>query len=206
MYCANCGAKSSGNFCSACGARLSPVEKDPIDPKGWNNESRYKILLQYVEVRDLIERHTAQCRTAMSGEDFLDLCDKAFAPLVGVPLVTVANIAVPIHSRLGIQTGKNQSKILSAPIGKVIVAILCSLAKRGRSLKHVHQGEDGCVIEEELPSDMWSWKGELVITVRRASAGVEVEAATMIPGQIYDWGKSKKCLSQLFEDLESSLN
>jgi hypothetical protein len=57
----------------------------------------------------------------MSGEQLLELCDKAFVPLVGVSLSTMASIVVPIYSRLGVWTGKSRSEVLSAPIGKVLV-------------------------------------------------------------------------------------
>jgi hypothetical protein len=123
-----------------------------------------------------------------------------------VSLSTVASIAVPIYVRLGVRTGKQRSELIGRPTGKVLVAALCSLARYGRSLKQVHQGEDGCVLEAVLPSDMWSWEGELIISIRRDRGGSQVEAATKIPGQLYDWGKSKQCLNQLFEDLKSLLN
>ena len=112
---------------------------------------------------------------------------------------------VPIYSRLGIRTGKSRSAVVAAPVGKGLVAAVCSLARYGRSLKRVHQGEDGCVLEAVLPSDIWSWEGEVVVSVRRDRAGTQVEAATKIQGQLFDWGKSRRCLDQLFEDVESLL-
>lgn len=208
MYCANCGAKASGNFCSSCGERLALARagEETLHPQAWQDESRYALLIDVDEVRDMIARHAVQAQDSMSGDDFLDLCDTAFVPLVGVSLSRVARIAVPIYSRVGIRTGKTRRKVLSAPIGRVIVGAVCSLARRGRQLKRVHQGEDGCVLEAVLPSDMWSWEGALVVSVQRDGAGVVVEAGTKIAGQLFDWGKSKQCLNQLFEDLESLLH
>jgi hypothetical protein len=169
----------------------------------WHHEIRYDVLLHFGEVRDLIARYAAQSRKVMSGEQFLELCDKAFKPLSGVSLSAVVSIAAPIYSRLGIRTGKAQAEAVPKPTGKVLVATVCSLARYGRRLKEVHQAQDGCVIEAALPSDIWSLEGELVISLRRHGAGTLVEASTKIPGQLYDWGKSKQCLSQLFEDAKS---
>jgi len=205
MYCSQCGAKASGNFCSQCGARLTAPEATPLPTQGWKDEVRYQVLLQFPEVRMRIERHAAQARKGLTGEQFLELCDKAFIPLTDVSLSKVASLVVPIYTRLGIGTGKSQRKVLAAPIGLILVAALCSLARYGRSLKQVHQGQDGCVLEAVLPSDMWSWEGELIVSIQRDRAGTLVEAATQIPGQFFDWGKSKQCLTQLFEDLERGL-
>jgi hypothetical protein len=222
MYCSNCGTKASGNFCFACGARLISAEDAPSPASGqpdpsdqaekpadervlrhdWQHEIRYDVLLHVSEVRDLIARHAAQSRKTMTGEQFLSLCDKAFQPLAGVSLSTVVSIAAPIYSRLGIRTGKAHSEVIAKPAGKALVAALCSLARHGRQLKQVHQAQDGCVVEATLPSDLWSLEGELVISVRRHGPGTFIEATTKIPGQLYDWGKSKQCLQQLFEDVK----
>ncbi len=206
MYCSKCGAKASGHFCSSCGTRLTRPEEDRAFGKEWKDESRYQVLLHFGEVRDLIARHAAQAQKSMSGEQFLRLCDLAIVPLTGISLVKVANIVVPIYTRVGIRTGKSRRAVLTAPIGSVLVATTCSLARHGRSLKQVHQGVDGCVLEAALPSDIWSFEGQLVVSIHRDHAGVQVEAGTKIPGQLYDWGKSKQCLDQLFEDLKSLLD
>jgi hypothetical protein len=203
MYCSNCGQKAAGNFCSGCGARLTPGSGAPIPPQDWKEEIRYQVLLQFPEVRDLIARHAAQGRKGMSGEQFLELCDKALDPVLGFSVTKVASIVAPVYARLGVRTGKKRTEVLPTPGGKALVAAVCSLARFGRPLKQVHQGEDGCVLEAGLPPDVWAWEGELVISIHRARTGTQVEAATQIPGQLFDWGKSKRCLNQLFEDLTS---
>jgi hypothetical protein len=218
MYCSNCGTQATGNFCHACGARLvgaaaATAAPQPVDdgrPKppqrivrhDWEHEIRYDVLLHFTEVRDLIAQHAAQCRKAMTGEQFLSLCDTAFKPLTGVSLSTVVSIAAPIYSRLGIRTGKAHAEVVARPAGKALVAAICSLARHGRKLKEVHQAQDGCVLEATLPSDLWSLGGELVVSVRRHGPGTLVEGTTKIPGQLYDWGKSKQCLQQLFDDVK----
>jgi hypothetical protein len=211
MFCAQCGSKGRGNFCTACGARLVPPEAGPstpfnvppVPPGDWRDEFRYDVLMQYPEVRDLVARHAAAARAGMTGEHFLDLCDKAFSPIPGVSMSAVAGIAMSIYAKMGVQTGQSRKAVRPGPIGQTIVSTLCSLARHGRAVKQVHQGDDGCVLEAVIPSDIWSFAGELVITIRRVPRGILIQAATKIPGQLYDWGKSKKCLGQLFEDVES---
>lgn len=204
MYCSNCGEKASGNFCASCGARLATADGKPANavvPLDWSQEVRYETLVQIPEVRDRIAREATGAKKSLTGEQYLELFDKAFSPAVS--LKKVAEIAQPLYASWGIQTGKTRLGIMPAPVGKVIVAVLCSLARTGRTIKHVTQAEDGCVLEATMPSDLFSLEGEEVISIRRTAEGTRVEAATKIPGQLYDWGKCNRCLSKLFEELEA---
>lgn len=205
MFCPNCGAQVSGNFCARCGTRLAGAANGADPAASWEDEVCYDALLQFPEVRDRVARYAARARNGMSGEGFLKLCDKALTGLAGVPvpLSTVASIIAPLYARMGIRTGKAQEELLPLPPGKAVVAALCSLAQNGQSLKGVHQAADGCVLEAVLPSDIWSFEGELIVSVHRHDRGSRVEAATRVPGQLFDWGKSKRCLARFFANLSS---
>jgi hypothetical protein len=207
MYCSNCGTElrgpaAEGNFCVHCGTKLIVPIAEAL-PADWSGEHRYETLLRYPEVRASIERAAEQSRSWLSGEQFLKIAEKAFEPLMGVSLDTVTAIALPISRRLGIQTGKTRSELLAAPLGQTIVAALCSLARHGRNLNKVHQAEDGCVLEAVLPTDLRAFAGELLVTIRRSGNHTHIEAATKIPGQMFDWGKSTQCLNQLFSELST---
>lgn len=203
MFCSQCGAAATGNFCSACGARLVVAATPASQPGSWHDEHRYAVLIGLDAVRDQIAQCAAGAQPGLGSEHFLELCDAAFSSLGGVSLQTVGNIAMTLGARLGVATGKTSTRECSAPIGRVIVAALCSLARHGQALEHVRQAEDGCVLEAALRPDMRSLKGRLVVAIRRTDRGAAVEAAVKIPGQLFDWGKSKQCLERLFEDLDS---
>ena len=51
---------------------------------------------------------------------------------------------------------------------------------------------------------MFALEGDLILTVSRTQGGTQVEAKTEIPGQMFDWGKSSRCLEALFGELISS--
>ena len=137
----------------------------------------------------------------MSGEEWLALYDKVFKPLPGVSLTTVAAILTPLYAKMGIQTARTRTEQLAQPTGLVIVEVLCALARHGFPLDTVHQGAAGCVFEAKLPSDLWTLAGKIVVTVERAGPGTRVSVATTIPGTLFDWGKSNRCLDHLFHDL-----
>lgn len=189
-------------------AALHPSPVHPVAPAtvpfgDWQNECRYEALMQYPQVRDLIARNAARAPSGLTGEKFLDLCDEAFSPIPGVSLKSVAGMAAGLYAQWGIETCKSRRDVLPTPIGRTIVSTLCSLARHGRSVKEVQQANDGCIVTAILPSDIWSFEGQVAITLTRVPHGTRAEAATKIPGQLYDWGKSNKCLTQLFDEIES---
>ena len=203
MYCSECGTAAQGKFCANCGTALLPLAPLDSKPFAWTDSVDYEAIMRVAEVRTMVARAAEQAGQRMSGEDFLKFCDKAFAPLYGgVPMAKLAVIAQPLYAALGIKTGKEQRRVYTRPPGSVIVALICSLARRGRPLRQVRQAADGCMFEATLPSDMWSFAGDLLVEVRCSAGATSVEARTVVKGQLFDWGKSTRCLAELLTDLE----
>lgn len=206
MFCSECGKPAHGKFCAHCGTPLSPsesaVEVVSVDlvPE-WDREVQYETILKFPGVRDTIERHSRQATKRMSGEQFLALADKLIP--MGVSMEGLAAVVQPLYTKLGIKTGKERVQHVPAPVGRVIVRTLCSLARNGQALRNVTQAPDGCLFEAALPSDFFSLEGDLMVSVRRRGAHAEVSGATRIGGQLFDWGKSNRCLDRLFTDLAS---
>ncbi len=170
--------------------------------RDWSREVHYEKLIRIPEVRDRIGRQAAMAKKDLSAEEFLASFDKAVPR--GVSLEKLGAVIQPLGAQLGIKTGKERSETLQSPPGTVIVSALCSLARHGQALQQVRQFEDGCLLEAILPSDMWSWEGRLYVSVREAGTGSRVDGATQIEGQLFDWGKSKRCLAALFADLKAA--
>jgi hypothetical protein len=201
MYCSQCGAQVEGKFCSSCGAPLQTTTLAAGQVTDWAEIIEYQALLRIPEIREVVARHAAQSKKRMTGEQFLQYCDKAFVPLTGVSVSTIASVVQPLYARLGVKTGKTRSQVFDQRPGEILLALLCSLARHGRHLRQVNQVQDGCILEAVIPSDLWSFEGDLVVTVRREGSGTFVEAGTIIKGQLYDWGESNRCLEELFSDL-----
>ena len=222
MYCSECGQQASGKFCSYCGHKLavpgsgnSVPEVRILDeshlqqqtpelavglPDNWDQEVRYETLLAVPSVRETINRHASMARKKLSGEDFLKICDKVMP--IGVPMEKIASLIQPFYARLGISTGKQRVGHVRAPAGRVMLRMLCSLARHGQSLRVVKQADDGCSFEAVLPSDICALEGDLLVGVRKLNDMTEVVAATKIPGQLFDLGKSNRALDALFADLQ----
>lgn len=212
MFCSECGKEVSGKFCWSCGQRLKQLGVPAVAENGtseivparieWSNITDCRALLAIGEVRERIARHAAQCQRKLTGEEFLDVCDK-YAKLLtgGVPLSLIAKISQPISERLGLKTGKLRRERLAERPGTVLVALLCSLAQNGQEIRDIKQLTNGCVLQAALPSDIWALKGDLLLTVLAEECATVVEASTSIHGQVYDWGKSNRLLDRLFREL-----
>ncbi len=212
MFCSECGTKATGKFCASCGHKLSANSTSNntfVLPADWSQEIDFKTLLKIPEVRDRIARSASQSRKSLSGEDFLDMYGKALGKLAGLPIslpmTSIAHFAQSTYAKWGIKTGKARNEFIAKPAGTVLVSILCSLARNGRALRGAHQLTDGCVLVAALPSDLFALEGDLIITVARSTNGTQVEAKTEIKGQLFDWGKSTRCLDSLFTELVSAI-
>jgi hypothetical protein len=208
MFCSNCGARDvTGRFCSSCGAPLGQPVPSPAPapaPADWSDQVSYAALMAIPDVRERVARQADLAPHAMTGEEFLGLSDKVLGPLVGakVPTAAIAPMAAALWTRVGVKTGKAETRVLPWPVGRVIVATLCSLGRRGMTVASVEQAEDGVAIEAQIPSDWRSLAAALAITVTRHGAGTRVEAGARISGQLFDWGKSKGVLASLFADID----
>jgi hypothetical protein len=201
MFCSQCGACASGRFCSQCGAALqSPAPAH--ESCDWEHDCRYEVVLQVPLVRALVDSYARSAPRRLSGEQFLSLCEKLIP--TEVPLELLASIVQPLYASWGIGTGKQRAAMVPAPIGRVMLRLLCSLASCGQTIRRVQQAGDGCLFEAALPSDMWSFEGDLLVALRTCAGQPEqtaVQAATKIKGQLFDWGKSSRCLNRLVANL-----
>jgi hypothetical protein len=169
----------------------------------WSDLVDYEELISIPAVRDRIARAAALSKKRMTGEEILDLYAKALDKLTGVPLPmsTLAGFAQSAYAKMGVKTGKSRSAAFAVSPGEMLTRVLCDHAKNGRTLREVQQLSDGCIVKAALPSDLFALEGDLVVAVVRQGRGTRVDAHTDIPGQMFDWGKSTRCLEGLLGEL-----
>ncbi|KAK2685897.1 hypothetical protein QWA68_015020 [Fusarium oxysporum] len=206
MFCSECGEEADGRFCWNCGSKLregASVNRTmsstttssatvTLPTKLWHQEINYDTLIKLPEVKDKLAMQTVKGRK-ISAEEFVEFFPKSMQ--IG------AGLGQAFGSMLGFKTGKSHTDTLIRPCGVVLVAALCYLTRSRFSISTVRQGVNAVAVTSDIPSDLWSWKGELEIIVTKDGGNTKVHAATNIPGQKYDWGKSKRILEKLFTAL-----
>lgn len=105
---------------------------------------------------------------------------------------------------LGIQSQATNAMVLSRPYGYALLGLLCGLARQGISLTHLEEQVKGkdCLVAAAVPSSALSWNGELSAHVTGEGSAYSVEAAVTFKGQKFAWGRGKRILKRLFQDIE----
>lgn len=202
MYCHNCGKEVYGNFCSNCRAKVleEGLSKSKID---WTVEKNFDKLIKNPRVREIILKYANESLKKISAQEFLELADTIFESLIGVSTKKVSDLVVPIYQKLGISTGKAERKNFNQPIQQVIVKSLCSLAKNGFPVESYEGASDGLLVTAKIPSDMWTWGGDIIISIEGNNSSSEINIVVKIKGQLYDWGKSKKLINSFLLDMQN---
>ncbi len=205
MYCSKCGSEASGNFCWSCGTALQQGSATPF-VGDWSELVDYATLVQIPEVRQRISLSASRAKPSMTGEEFMERCDKVLAPLMGgVSTAGLARICQPLYAKLGLASTKTREQHTGEPVGRVIVNVLCSMAEHDQKITQAIQMPDGCVLEASIPSDIYSFAGDLSVHVKRLDQMTSVTAIATIKGQKFDWGKTGRCVDQLFSDLNGRM-
>lgn len=225
MFCTQCGKAAAPEhvFCSGCGTRLvreasaapmglmasvsepavAPEPAPPWTGEDWRDTLNYRVVLGHPEVKALIADAAKVSKAGMTGDEFLKLAQPILdaSGSGGVPMKLIAEIATPLYAKMGVKTGKDAKNGYATSYGRTLAAILCSLASRNQTLVAVHEGTDGCVVQAEIPSSMTTWKGKLSLTLERKAEGTLVSSAVVFEGQSSDWGRSKRLLDDLHQDI-----
>jgi hypothetical protein len=168
----------------------------------WSEEHRFEVVVAVPAVRISVADCMSRARAPMSADEFLSGFATDLPRTFERAFRRGADRGRDFGERMGLRTAKSRDGRTAAPIGHAIAWALCSLAARAQRVRSVEQAEDGCTLIAAIPSDRRSFGGELRISLRRGGdGGTEIHAEAEIPGQLYDWGTSKKTLAALFADL-----
>lgn len=223
MYCTQCGAKAAPEhkFCAGCGVRLdgagmsavpvaftaqpapasAPAPSAPMED--WRETTNYRVVLSHPDVKGLIADASKASKAGMSADEFLKLA----APVLGLAgaetaaTKLIAEYAPGFYAKMGVKVGKETRNGYATSFGRTLAAILCSLASRSQTVVAIHEAADGCVVEADVPSSLTTSKGRLTLTLERRPEGTLVSSAVVFPGQSSDWGRSKRVLEELHQDV-----
>lgn len=215
MFCTQCGAQAAPEhkFCASCGARLpagdapaamqATAQTVSVPLEDWRETVNYRVVISHPDVKALISEASKASKAGMSADEFLKLA----APVLGLggaeaaATKLIAEYAPAFYAKMGVKVGKETRNGYATPFGRTLAAILCSLASRNQTLAAVHEAADGCVVEADVPSSLTTSKGKLTLTLERKPEGTLVSSAVVFPGQSGDWGRSKRVLEELHQDI-----
>lgn len=222
MFCIHCGAEGAGAFCPKCGRRQtlegseqqesasnngsdSPCTPVSVTPQSvcWTESMHYHVVLASPEPRERIAAISRGAGTGVTGEDLLAVFD-AVSP-IGISLGKLTNAILPIYDKLGIRIDRESHAVFDAPAGRVILAVLCTLASKSLTIEEVGQDEDRCSLSAKLPWGLMTNPGKLHVLIATQAPHIRVSVATRISGQWYDFGKSQRMIDELLEAIQNDL-
>lgn len=208
MFCTECGRKfgETDKFCAECGtARPTAAPLPDIDPAlDWRNSTNPREIMGHPEVRAQVEKVTGANPKGMSGERFYEIA-RPIMMITGAgpapPLKFIKDYSLPLTAKLGMKTGSEMSQGFRNTFGETFAAVLCSLASRSQPVEEITEATNGCVIRSKMLSSIWSWEGEMIITLETRDEGTLLTGVITVPGQLSDMGQSKRVLQALLDDV-----
>lgn len=230
MFCVHCGADGAETFCATCGRRQraetqipperAPGQKEQRDfgsgsndsdselskhrqPECWIRSLQYHVVLASPEPRERISAASRKATKGVTGDDLLAVFD-AVSP-IGISLGKLTHAILPLYDKIGIKIDRESQALFDAPPGRVILAVLCTLATKSLAIADVHQDSNRCSLSADLPWGLMTNPGKVHVLIMEDGPHVRVSLAVRISGQWYDFGKSKRLIDELFQLIQDDL-
>ncbi len=208
MYCFQCGASGAGSFCPSCGQNQSASPCSDADEIitadiHWSDSIDYETVIGHPEVRSRLATTRPSGPRGLTGEDLLTVFD-AVSP-IGFSLGKLTTAILPIYDKLGIKTQHQSEAAFAAPAGRVMLAVLSSLAIESLTIAEVQQGATQCLLISDIPAGLITNRGQIKVLLEPQATAVRVSLASTISAQWYDWGKSKRLQQALLGRIRTDL-
>lgn len=159
-------------------------------------------------VRQLLEhpRCVARIRRALDNATRPTSADE-FLMLAPWEARLAGTVAPALGKKLGLQSRTEHTAAVSNRYGRVLLGVLCAIAEQGISLTHLEERAEAedCLFGGTVPSSAASYEGELFVHVTGRSGDYSVEASVTFMGQKFAWGRGKRILKRLFQDIDRQL-
>jgi len=172
----------------------------PASPDGSGPPARPKIC-------EMLSAEELKGMAATSGLS-LDAMAKVLAPISGMSagLFTAAAVgAEALGTSMGLRTGKSTEISLACSYPSAVRAVVFALSAMRYQITSAFDTAAGAYVEAAMPGDFFAASGTLKIDLLEADESgkpTRMIAATEIKGQMFDWGKSKRALTELCAKVE----
>lgn len=208
MLCTHCKQQLvvGHRFCGHCGTPITPTDIPETEAStDWRTSMRPREIMDHPEVRARIEKVTGATPQGMTAEQFYAIA-KPIMSVTGAgplpPLKLLKDVALPIYAKLGVKTQSEVSQGFKNTFGETLAAVLCSLASRSQPVTEITEATNGCIITSTMASSIWSWEGKMVVSLETHPEGTLLKGTITVPGQTSDWGKTKRALQGLIDDVQ----
>ena len=110
---------------------------------------------------------------------------------------------------MGVKSTKQLQKRFPPQYQYASVVLACILALRHlqNEIVSLYDTPRGSVVELKMATDLWSFGGMLTIEfIDESPSGIVVNGESEIRGQMFDWGKGKRSIEEIFNETERYLH
>jgi hypothetical protein len=106
---------------------------------------------------------------------------------------------------LNLASRKSVDHLFAAPYPHVVRSLGLALASLRHQPSLLFDTRTGCVIETQMPTDIFSLGGSLQFEIVDEGAQARVLGSSEVRGQLFDWGKGKRNLNEVIRKTEDYL-
>lgn len=131
------------------------------------------------------------------------------APIAGGLSGNLFQVAMKVGEATGkslnVASRKSVDQVFSAPYTHVVRSLGLALASLRYQPTLLFDTQRGSVIETQMPTDIFSLGGSLQFEVVDEGGQAHVLAASEVRGQMFDWGKGTRALTEVIRKTEDYL-
>ena len=165
---------------------------NPIEPKGRPS------------IRDILSPDGLRTEVGKSGMSEKEVA-QLLAPIPGLRELFELSMKVGkgVGTALGISRKSGKTKVFASPYPSIVRATALALGSLGQEITALFDTPRGSTIEARLPIDIFSFGGSLLLEiVEEGVSEVCIIGSSEIKGQMFDWGKGKRALREVFDKIE----
>jgi hypothetical protein len=137
--------------------------------------------------------------SSVSGQSEAEIV-KSLSSLLPLPeamFMTTVKLGQTLGTMLGLKSRQQCEKSYSCSYDKAVLSYFLATKQMELNIQTLYDTQKGSILEIKLPTDVFSFGGQLKIVINEEPQHIRVQATTEIKGQMFDWGKGSRILKEL---------